>query len=189
MTTESFNLRALIREVLAETDETNLDDLTDRVFAATGKRNIHLAYAQALPSLIREVIGSAVRPHSPLPGQISSEAHTATAGEGHSSADAQDTRTLPGDGVSVDTSRVALFRRARYRISVHVAEKTYRHILDCTMEDLAFAASESHAHADANRAAAHRYERLMKAMDERNVRTVGQLTDLEIEALLAGTDE
>ena len=184
MTTEPFSLRALIREVLAETDETNLDSLTGQVFSATGDDYLEEAYAQALPSLIRQVIGAATRPYVSLPGQISSEAPTATAGEGHSHAGTQALSTLPG-GQNLINSRVARFRRNRYRISVHVASKEYRHILDCTREDLAFAASESHAHADANRAAAHRYERLIKAMEQRSVTTVGELTDLEIDALLA----
>lgn len=75
MTTEPFNLRRLIREVLAETDETNLDALINGVYMATGERNMHLAYAQALPSLIREVLGNAPRLYTSPLGQDTDGTH------------------------------------------------------------------------------------------------------------------
>lgn len=180
----SFDLRQHIRTILAETSEENLDTLTSLVFEATPKATSREAYRQALPEVIRKELAKAPRLDHPTPDTQNGciEPGQDIAGEGQDGTDTQDVATLPSGNVR--NSRAALFRRTRFRISVWIGDKTYRNILECTAENLAFAAAESDRQAEANAATARKYRRLVKVMEQRQVSTVAELTDEEIQEAL-----
>lgn len=178
----TFNLRDHIREVLAGTAEENLDALTALVFDRTPRNAIRQAYRQALTEAVRAELPRATRP-----GQSQFDAQRGGAGAGQDSStgggqggfETQPSHTLPGGG-NVRNSRAAMFRRARFRMNVHVGSRTFRNILDCTADDLLFAATECDQMAEANAQAAERYRRLVKVMNQRAVEKVSELTDEEI---------
>lgn len=179
----TFDLRQHIRDILAETTEENLDILTAMVFDRTPHNAIREAYRQALTEAVRAELPRATRPDQrscdtqrPAIGAGSDS----IAGEGHPYPDTQKARTLSGGG-NVRNSRAARLRRARFRLNVHVGQRTFRNILDCTAEDLLFAAAECDRMAEANAQAAERYRRLVKVMNQRQVEKVADLTDEEIE--------
>lgn len=176
----TFDLRLHIRAVLAETAEENLDTLASMVFDRTAVADVREAYRQALTEIVRRELATA-----PRPDHTAHDAQQTFVGSGLSSAgDDQgslDTH-LAGvvSGGNIRNSRAALFRRYRFRESVWVGEKTFRNILDCTAQDLAFAAAESERQAENNAAASRRYRRLAKAMAEHGAATVAELTDEQI---------
>ena len=179
----TFDLRQHIRDILAETTEENLDVLTTIVFERTPHDAIREAYRQALTEAVRAELPRAIRPDQ---GAIAT--HTATIGAGSDSTTEErhpilDTQSAaaPSGGGNVRNSRAARLRRARFRLNVHVGRRIFRNILDCTVEDLLFAAAECDQMADANAQAAERYRRLVKVMNQRQVEKVGDLTDEEIE--------
>lgn len=182
----SFNLRDHIRDILAETAEENLDALTALVFDRTPRNAIREAYRQALTEAVRAELPRATRPD-----QRSSDTQSlaigagsdSTTGEGQATFDTQRSSTLLGGG-NVRNSRAARLRRARFRLNVHVGQRTFRNILDCTAEDLLFAAAECDQMAQANAQAAERYRRLVKVMNQRQVEKVADLTDEEIEEVV-----
>lgn len=182
----TFDLRRHIRDVLAETTEENLDILTAMVFDRTPHNAIREAYRQALTEAVRAELPRAIRPDQrscdtqrPAIGAGSDS----TTGGSHSRPDTQLASTLPGGG-NIRNSRAARLRRARFRLNVHVGQRTFRNILDCTVEDLLFAASECDRMAEANAQAAERYRRLVKVMNQRQVEKVADLTDEEIEEVV-----
>lgn len=179
----TFDLRQHIRDVLAETTEENLDTLTAMVFDRTPRNAIREAYRQALTEAVRAELPRAIRPD-----QMTLDTHSATIGAGSDSTTGgshqlPDTQgdPAPSGGGNVRNSRAARLRRARFRLNVHVGQRTFRNILDCTAEDLLFAAAECDQMAEANAQAAERYRRLAKVMNQRQVGKVADLTDEEIE--------
>lgn len=182
----TFDLRQHIRDVLAETTEENLDILTAMVFDRTPHNAIREAYRQALTEAVRAELPRAIRPDHGTP-----DTHTPVIGAGSDSTTGgsqslSDTHRshAPSGGGNVRNSRAARLRRARFRLNVHVGQRTFRNILDCTAEDLLFAASECDRMAEANAQAAERYRRLVKVMLQRQVEKVADLTDEEIEEVI-----
>lgn len=182
----TFNLRDHIRDILAETAEENLDALTALVFDRTPRNAIREAYRQALTEAVRAELPRATRPD-----QRSSDTQSLAIGAGSDSTTGgshqrPDTHRgfAPSGGGNVRNSRAARLRRARFRLNVHVGQRTYRNILDCTAEDLLFAAAECDQMAQANAQAAERYRRLVKVMNQRQVEKVADLTDEEIEEVV-----
>ena len=182
----TFDLRQHIRDVLAETTEENLDILTAMVFDRTPHNAIREAYRQALTEAVRAELPRAIRPDHGTP-----DTHTPVIGAGSDSTtggsqvqnDTHRNITFPGGG-NIRNSRAARLRRARFRLNVHVGRRTFRNILDCTVEDLLFAAAECDRMAEANAQAAERYRRLVKVMNQRQVEKVADLTDEEIEEVI-----
>lgn len=183
----TFDLRRHIRDILAETTEENLDILTAMVFDRTPHNAIREAYRQALTEAVRAELPRAIRPDQTgadtQPVIIGAGSDSTTGEGGQSAPDTQNACTLPGGG-NVRNSRAARLRRARFRLNVHVGQRTFRNILDCTAEDLLFAASECDRMAEANAQAAERYRRLVKVMLQRQVEKVADLTDEEIEEVI-----
>lgn len=179
----TFDLRQHIRDVLAETTEENLDVLTAMVFDRTPHNAIREAYRQALTEAVRVELPRAIRPDQ---GTIDTHIRIIGADQDSTTGGSQaiaDTHgaTAPSGGGNVRNSRAARLRRARFRLNVHVGQRTFRNILDCTAEDLLFAAAECDRMAEANAQAAERYRRLVKVMNQRQVEKVADLTDEEIE--------
>jgi|ADGO01.1.fsa_nt_gi hypothetical protein len=182
----TFDLRQHIRDVLAETAEENLDILTAMVFDRTPHNAIREAYRQALTEAVRAELPRAIRPD-----QRVADTHSSSIGAGSDSTTGgsqslPDTHRshAPSGGGNVRNSRAARLRRARFRLNVHVGQRTFRNILDCTAEDLLFAAAECDRMAEANAQAAERYRRLVKVMLQRQVEKVADLTDEEIEEVI-----
>lgn len=163
-----FNLQAHIRGILAETDETQIGDLVDIVFRRTARRDLAEAYRQALPNVVRNALIASPRA---IETPIEREGSIAAPGT---------TAEVRRPANNLRNSRVALLRRNRFRISVWVGGGVYREILDCTIEDLLFATDESDRKAAANAAAAERYRRLVKAMEQHGASKVADLTDEQI---------
>lgn len=182
----TFDLRQHIRDVLAETTEENLDILTAMVFDRTPHNAIREAYRQALTEAVRAELPRATRPDQ---RELDAQVGRIGAGSDSTTGGSQvrpDTQILraPSGGGNVRNSRAARLRRARFRLNVHVGQRTFRNILDCTAEDLLFAAAECDRMAEANAQAAERYRRLVKVMLQRQVEKVADLTDEEIEEVI-----
>lgn len=187
----TFDLRQHIREVLATTNEENLDALADLVYQKTSRKMMPIAYRQALTDIVRGELA-----YAPRPRQAAPDDQRYSTGSGSSPATGGGIASLgvglaltPSGGGNVRNSRAALFRRNKFRMSIHVGNRTFRHILDCTAEDLVFAKAEVESMARANMIAADRYERLLKVMQRRKVEHVGDLTDDEIAEIFAGADD
>lgn len=179
----TFDLRQHIRDVLAETTEENLDILTAMVFDRTPHNAIREAYRQALTEAVRAELPRATRPdHFRADTQNLRVGAGSDSTTGGSQVQPDTHRShAPSGGGNVRNSRAARLRRARFRLNVHVGQRTFRNILDCTAEDLLFAAAECDRMAEANAQAAERYRRLVKVMNQRQVEKVADLTDEEIE--------
>lgn len=184
----TFDLRQHIRDILAGTTEENLDILTAMVFDRTPHNAIREAYRQALTEAVRAELPRAIRPDQTgadtQPVIIGAGSDSTTGEGGHMAPDTQSTSTPSPGGGNVRNSRAARLRRARFRLNVHVGQRTFRNILDCTAEDLLFAAAECDRMAEANAQAAERYRRLVKVMLQRQVEKVADLTDEEIEEVI-----
>lgn len=197
-----FDLRTHIRTVLAETTSESLDDLTALIFSRTPKAEIREAYRQALAEIVRKELAYAPRaPKNAESVIFHSSDHTGLtdSGDEHAEEAIQHVSTVTvqrptaeqphpvqvAPRVNVGNSRIALFRRNHYRMSVWVGDKTYRHILDCTQEDLIFAAAESDRQSVANAVTARRYRRLLKAMEHAAAAKVADLSDAQIEEALS----
>lgn len=180
-----FNLRDHIRETLAATAEENLSEITYIIYASIPCNAIREALKQALPEVVRKELAIAPRlDHACSDTQtLAVEPGQSTDGGEARESPSPISASLPPVG-NIRNSRAALFRRNRFRISVWIGAGTYRQILDCTRTDLEFAAAENDRQAHANEVTARRYRRLAKAMVERDVETVAELTDAEIEEAL-----
>lgn len=186
----SFNLNRHIREILAVEASEDLGELTDAVLRGIATRDIVDALRQALPTYIRTQLGDAERPTDSRAGQVRPDAHSGPAGAGTNSPDGYAIGGATSNHAPRPVggpSRVTLFRRNRFRVSVWIGEGQYRSILECTIENLEHAAAESDRHVESNAARARQYRRLTKKMRERAVATVAELTDAEIQEAL--TDE
>lgn len=162
-----FNLHQHIRRILADTTDENLNSLTDIVFASIPNAALRDALHQALPEVVRRELAT-----SPRLGQKEPETHALNTEAGTNSVG------------NLRNSRTAIFRRNRFRVSVWIGGGNYRQLLDCTREDLEFAAAESDRQAKANEATAERYRRLTKKLIECGADKVADLTDDEIEEAL-----
>jgi RES domain-containing protein len=182
-----FNLQHHIRAILAETDETQIGELVDIVFRRTARRDLAEAYRQALPNAVRNALVASPRNVginlADLTEQDAKDLYAAATREAPSidpftAAQPPNGNQRPANNLR--NSRVALLRRNRFRISVWVGGGVYREILDCTIDDLLFATDESDRKAAANAAAAERYRRLVKAMQQHGAEKVADLTDEQI---------
>lgn len=177
----TFILRRHIREVLDETGETDIETLADAVYARTPRNEIREAYRQALSDQVRKVLGY----HAPhLDRDEVGMGSTSAIGRGHNSTDTQTGHT-PSGGGNIRNSRAALLRRNRFRVHVWLGQGVpEKHVLECTRDNLEFAAAESDRNAQSNARRARQYRRLVKIMTDRGVSTVGELIDDDIEEAL-----
>lgn len=179
-----FDLRQHIRTILAETTEENLEILADLIFDRTPHKNTRDAYRQALSDAVRREIGSVPRARM-IRDDLNIEQDTDTTGEGQTRIATQSTLGLPG-GQNLKTSRATMFRlamalrRAGFRESIWIGDGVYRPLMECTTDQLEFAAAESDSQANANFAAARRYRLLKKLLEQHGVEKVA---DLPIEAV------
>jgi hypothetical protein len=173
-----FDLLALTYQVIATRDEWSATDLADAVLEATPQDAMRAAYRTALGGYVRQALGNAPL-SDPRPGHTPSDAHRTLAGAGatpdaadHMRPDAQ-SRSV--GGVGVPSRRLALFRANGFRMRIHAAPGVYKPLIDCSADELLYAAAESDRHARTNAAAAGRYRRLVKLMREHNAKTPADL--------------
>jgi hypothetical protein len=164
-----FDLRQLIHETAADQDEWDLDVLTKMVHDNTPHDQLIEAYRQALKHAVRIELGQA-----PRSGQTST-------GAGQTVSDTHERVTGAG-GTNLRNSRVALLRRSGFRERVHVGERTWLHIEECTAPDLRYAADECNRMAKANAAAQRRYKKLADLLVKHSVERV---RDLPVDTLRA----
>lgn len=149
----TFDLRALVRDVLRASEQPNPDWLVEAVLARVPEGEMAEALRQALPSIIRE---AAARERSANPIAPSSSMPT----------------KAPGSW-KVQAIREEWQRALRNRI--HVGPGDYKFLGDCTYDDLLFAAAERTAIADKNAAIARSYNALAALLTEHDAKTVRDL--------------
>lgn len=166
---KTFDLRKLVHEIGATRDEWSLDDLVDRVAAATPRREIKTAYRQALREYARIELSNL--PSDSQSGQSRVENHSSGAGL----------------GPNVNRSRAAL-ARAGFRLQVHVGPGAWKAIETCTAAELLYAAAECDRMAEFNAARADQYRRLVKVMHEAGVELAGELPVEIVEGVFTDDD-
>jgi hypothetical protein len=142
-----LNLRAMIREVL---DETDLVDPTD-VAEETFHRLTRGQYAPALRQTLRQFARLVMTSQGAAPTGDSAPAN----------------RSWKRDAIRAELGG--------FREYYHTADG-WKHLRDCTRDDLLFAANERREQADRNIAEAERLEKLASRLDDGQ--TVGDLDDL-----------
>jgi hypothetical protein len=178
-----FDLRQLIHETAADQDEWDLDVLTKMVHDNTPHDQLIEAYRQALKHAVRIELAQA-----PRPSQTTAVTQRSCTRPGSTStgADQIQGNTQVGfagaGGTNLRNSRVALLRRSGFRERVHVGERTWLHIEECTASDLRYAADECNRMAKANAAAQRRYKKLADLLVKHSVERV---RDLPVDTLRA----
>lgn len=149
----TFDLRALVRQMLRTSEQPNPDWLVEAVLARVTEADREEALRQALPSIIRE---AAARERMANPITPSAAMPTKARGSW-----------------KVQAIREEWQRALRNRI--HVGPGDYKFLGDCTYDDLLFAASERMAIADKNAAIARSYNALAALLTEHDAKTVRDL--------------
>ena len=193
-----FNLQTVTHDVIASRGDWTLDDLVRAVYEATPHGALNVAYRTALHEYVRHQLGQS----GSRPGQSARDAQNLPAGAGtasnsrpdHPRIDTQipnagagstpgttdhmlgDTQmsAVGGAGQNLARSRVAL-ARAGLRARINVAKGIWRPLIDCSVDDLRYAAAINDRMAHANAAAAERYRRLAKLLEEYKVAKVRDL--------------
>lgn len=192
MTQSHFDLQTVTRDTIATREEWTLDSLVTAVFAATPRSAVRDAYWTALRDYVRRELGNAVT--DSRPGQPPHDVQTTLAGAGTTpgtpSQRPTDTQAtlVGGAGPSPTRSRVGLFRAAGFRGLIHAAPGVWKSLLDCTVDDLLFAAAENDRNAERNARVAGRYRHLAKLMQERDATTPADLPADLIEEAFADDD-
>lgn len=146
----TFDLRRIIRGVLATSAANNPRDLAVRVLADIPVEWYSDALTQALPALVREAISADRRGFTPPPSS-------------------------PPQSNKVKAIRENWRRHLDTRW--HVGGAEWKTLAECTRQDLLFAAQERRAQAEENLVVAAKLHALSDLMDQQNVETVAQLSD------------
>lgn len=165
MSTDTFNLKHQIREVIRETDLASPDEIAAKVLENIPDDMVLEALSQALPDLIRTELvrerARSVMPQADRPAPVAGAA-TTTARASHAVQSAK-----------VREIREHWQRHLRDRISV--GRDTWLTLADCTAGDLRVAAEDRRARADRMNDAADRYARYADACEEHKVARFGLL--------------
>lgn len=163
MSTDEFNLKREIRDVIRGTDLASPEEISAKVLENVPESAVWEALAQALPDLVRIEVArerarpaTAARPATPTP----TADNPARASHGVQSA-------------KVREIREHWQRHLRDRISV--GRDTWLMLADCTAGDLRVAAEERRARADRMNDAADRYSRYADVCEEHKVARFGLL--------------
>jgi hypothetical protein len=164
-------VHALAQQVIADREPPwALQDLVEDMLAATPAESMRVAYAMALRPLMRQELAQV----NSRPDQVAVDAQGQTVGAGGTADQGgSDTQTTPVGGAvpNHERSRVALFRASGFRSVVHVGTGRWQYLLDCTAEQLLYAAAENRRIAVANNRTADRYEQLVEQMRRLGVST------------------
>ncbi len=179
-----YDLQALTRRLIRTRKQWSAGDLADAVLAATPRRALRAAYRTALGAYVRQALGSATTTpptEDPRPGHISDDTQGSTAGAGTNPGvddhRSPETHTAPVVSAGAPRSRASLFRASGFREIIHTGPGVYKSLAESSAEELLFAAAESDRHAESNAAAAERYRKLVKLMQEYDAQTPADLPE------------
>lgn len=161
MSNEDFNLRHLVRDVLATSTLADPGDVADEVLRQIPEQSTRAALEQALRHYVRWIIGMN---------------RSASASE-----PAEKQEFVP----SVKVTGIREAWRKHLRDRIHVGNSIYKFHGKLTREDCRFAAKERRELARQNDAAAERFEKEDAAITEHGVETLDQLPDDVLKALLS----
>lgn len=146
-----FDLRTLIREHLASTDEADPGIIAGRVIAAIPKSQYGAALTQVMRHFVRQII---------------SETRGTNAGSNVRTI--RPSASWKGQGIRDGWQK-------RLRDRVHVGGSEWKFLADCSYDDLMTAAAERQELADRNASWARTYKAFALAVSEANVATFGDL--------------
>lgn len=152
--TDALNLRALVREILAETDEADPGAIARTVMGRIPTDKQGEALIQTLRLFVRQI--------------ISENRITRPQGVTHIGAARSAGRSWKGAAL-----REAWREKTRDRL--HVGHGEWKQLRDCTYADLMSAAAERQDHAERNAAWAQRYRHYALALSNAGVDTFGEL--------------
>lgn len=164
----SFDLRQLVRDVMASSSEADPGVIANMVMERIDPADYFTALAQTLRGFVRQVLGE----------------HRAEVLPSVSSVRVRPIRR----GVASSSLKVSAIREAWQRAldaRVHVEGGT-KLLRDCTYEDLLFAAEERQRIAAANSARARQFREIASAVLAAGVGTVGELSAEDQMRVLGG---
>lgn len=162
------NHRAIIREVLEETDETDPAEVAKMVVERIDRRRYKAVLTVLMRAEVRDVYSSM------RTGRIES---------------GEKERQREPSRPAAPSSKVKGIReawKAHLRDRLHVAPGTYKQLVACTYDDLMYAAKERREQAYSFRAWAGIYEAWAKELREHKAETFGDLPTGVQERLLTG---
>jgi len=153
---EQFNLRALVRQVIDETDLTSPDEILNKVVEMVPKQHLREALRQALRDHVKnEITRTNVAPMTPA-----------------------------GPSPKVAAIRDSWRKALRDRISV--GPNDWMMLGDCSYEHLMYAAEERYEHARLNQAKGDWFTSLAEAVQDNGVDRVSDLPETTLRELLGG---
>jgi len=155
----TFDIRALIRDYLDETEMTDFREMAAELSGRLSAKQVRAALVEALPSLIQTINQQRRMNNSVLAGAA---------------------------GVPVRSAKVAgiaAMHAAALRVLIHVGEGRNKQLGDCTYEDLLFAAEERREQARRNAAKAEQFEALAAKLRAAGVQHVADLPAAELAEL------
>lgn len=189
-----FNLRQLVREVLAASTMADPGDLADEVSRRIGDEDLRSALDQALRTFVREEITRQRMRRTPAEELASlqlAQVTTSTSArpvvllERPSATPSMRLPAAAPKPAPARSAKVAGIRewwRAELKNPIHVGEKQWLPLGDCGFDELMFAAAERRDMAERNAARAKSFTRLAEAVRAAGVERV---RDLPVNALSA----
>lgn len=159
----AINLRALVRDHLAATDEADPGVIADRVLSAIPKAQYEAVIGQMMRLYVRQVISETRTSSRPSNSPI---------------------RSTPSTSWKGNAIRDGWQRQLDSRL--HVGESEWKLLRDCTHADLLAVAAERQEKAEQNAAWARTYRAYAAAVDAAGVATFGELPAVEQMYLLGG---
>ena len=160
-----FNLRAVVREVLAGTNEADPGVIAGMVTARIDAADRDAALSQMMRLFVRQVMSEERTAAAPF---SSSSGGQLTRGSHAPIAAAAGRPSLRVAGIRDGWQRAL-------RSRVHVGHSEYKLLADCNYDDLYAAAAEREDLARRNQAWARHYHVLAALLTEHDVETVGEL--------------
>lgn len=173
--TDSFDLRALVREVCDASPVADPDAVVKEVSKRIGRNQQREALEQALPAVVQQVVSR-------------SRGNVFDSSGGHICGDSQ-SRSAPGVRPSRKVAAIRAAWERHLQDWIAVGPKTWKFLGECNAFDLAFAAAVREDHARRNAARAAQYRRLAELLTEHGVDTVAQLPRVVVSETLRDEDE
>ncbi len=166
-----FNLTALVRGIVAESESTDLGVLADEVFDAIDPRDYGPALRACLRATVRE--------------EFRQERRRALAGaDDEESEPVQPPVAQPPDPVLSAKVRAIRSVRALLEMRVNLGEDQHKHLGDCTVADLSTAAQLMRVQAARSARRANQYDNLAVLLNRHQGRRVSDLPgELLLEAV------
>lgn len=158
-----FDLRALVREVAAQSTTADPPSIAKQVLDRIDRRHSRVALEQALPTIVQHVIsrGRSAVGAEPAAGQLLGDTQKITAGGGRSA--------------KVAGIRDWWRRQLDTQVAVGPERTDWKFLRDCTATDLDYAAGIREHLARSNALAAERMRKLAEDLRATGVETVADL--------------